>query len=571
MQQHALIFMKIIVTVPYTTGWIQKGVRIAEAAAAIGIRAGVAVAVPGQLQHTILPDPEQDIVLKNSCFYINSAGQLFFFYRITGRPGCNADDHEWLQPSPQQRIYLPCNDHLAWASPLLFEQAGFTPSSLHCYDPDQPDDACIDFFLQSFQAIQPPDPLVTSVRLLLKHFDLLQGKPVSFTGRILRSRKMKLTCYADCLHAADSIQVSFEMAAFEQLPEAGDIIMLEGTCYRTRKNEPTVRVTRYSLTAPWAQEESYASVLHNSSSSGNRFFQPGFFAEAHAQTMLTAALRSFLDHHGFYEIFTPLMLDRHNGGNSYPTEIFFKSNRIGFARTTLEDQMKGYIAGGFDKIYQAGPAMRGGNEFILAEAYSRQHTMQTGTAFSLSLIQHLHCLFRSPGQERFSCERLDFFETFASHFGEENIYLLDSEELPQWMYTKGIVSHPNLSAETAVDQLAKYLCKQAAQVCLLEGFPVLSSPLYTRWHDPRYNSPRLERSKLWFGGTFIMDMGVEETDSLKLAANLAAQQQRQAKTGREDITGSGIEKIIQGAVPSCFGFGLSLSRLAALFSPIAPA
>jgi lysyl-tRNA synthetase class II len=556
--------MKPTIIIPYSPYWIELGANAWETLYAIGINTDILVSIPDKLEKII---DYGSISLVNIFLYhvIDDVPQ--FTYKIIKKEYASVIENQKHQEDASHSMFFFPQEYRGMPEiRLVFERYAACKSSSTFYYPlDNEPHQITNLLLQTLADY--PRSTLGNVHLLRKHFSKLMGQQICFTGRVTRCRRMKGLLFSDCMQFNSSVQLSFDLERFPETPKPGDMITLEGTCYSTQRKEFTIAVEKYEVVASWNQEESYLSILKNASPAKKAFFMPGFYEKANLSSMLLGIIRDFMELKGFKEVITDMSLGEYNGGNSYPTEILFKSKRIGFVRTTFEEQLKGHLAAGFENIYQLGPVMRGGNEFTMLEGYSKFYNWQSGTSLCQDLLLYISqsLPIDYSALQSLNFKRIDFADEFKRVFGKENVKILNHKEMPRWLYDNKVTNNPFLSLEAAADKLAKFLCRDATSFCILEGYPIFSSPLYKTWTDEKHGITRLEQSKIGFKGNFFLDLGVEQTESKELLPRIKDQKMRLATKGREMPTESAIETIILGGVPPNFGFGASFTKLHELF------
>lgn len=203
---------------------------------------------------------------------------------------------------------------------------------------------------------------------------------VAVAGRLMVSRVMGKTIFAKLQDMHGQIQVYVRrdvlgdeaFADFKKL-DIGDILGAEGTLFRTKTGEVTVRVDRYVLVCKalrplpekWhgltdseqIYRQRYLDLIVNEESR-ERFF---------IRSKVIACIRRFLDGHGFLEVETPVLQGIAGGAAARPFHTH--SNALGqdfVLRIALELNLKRLLVGGIDRVYEIGKNFRN-------EGLSRRH------------------------------------------------------------------------------------------------------------------------------------------------------------------------------------------------------
>jgi lysyl-tRNA synthetase class 2 len=204
--------------------------------------------------------------------------------------------------------------------------------------------------------------------------------PVRVAGRLLVMRDMGKSQFVKILDQQGLIQLYVKRdvvgdepyATFRKL-DLGDIIGAEGTLFKTKSGEITVRVERYVLVAKalrplpekWhgltdpeqVYRQRYLDVIVNGESR-RRLLQ---------RSRIVTAVRRFLEDRQFIEIETPILQSVAGGAAAKPFTTHH--NALGcdfFLRISLELHLKRMLVGGWDRVFEIGRNFRN-------EGISRKH------------------------------------------------------------------------------------------------------------------------------------------------------------------------------------------------------
>jgi len=214
---------------------------------------------------------------------------------------------------------------------------------------------------------------------------------VRTAGRLMSLRVMGKASFA---HLADSTgrvqlylrqdevgQESYDR--FLKLIDIGDIVGVEGSMFRTRTGEVTVRVSEMTLLTKalrplpekWhgltdveaRYRQRYLDLLTNERAR-NTFV---------LRTRVISAVRRFLDERGFLEVETPVLQPIYGGAAARPFVTFHNEmNANLYLRISDELYLKRLVIGGLDRVYEIGHDFRNEGvstrhhpEFTMLEVY----------------------------------------------------------------------------------------------------------------------------------------------------------------------------------------------------------
>lgn len=207
------------------------------------------------------------------------------------------------------------------------------------------------------------------------------GERFRCAGRLTAIRKMGKASFARILDRAGTLQLYFKRDAVGEEPysffkkqlDLGDFIGVEGTLFRTKAGEVTLRVERYELVAKalrplpekWhglqdddqIYRQRYLDLISNTDS--RRVFR--------MRSRIIRRIRRYLDELDFLEVETPILQSHAGGAAARPFETYFNALDCPFTlRIALELYLKRLLVGGFDRVYELGRNFRN-------EGLSRRH------------------------------------------------------------------------------------------------------------------------------------------------------------------------------------------------------
>ncbi len=203
---------------------------------------------------------------------------------------------------------------------------------------------------------------------------------VRVAGRLLVMRDMGKSQFVKILDQQGLIQLYLKKdvlgdevyAAFKKL-DLGDIIGAEGTLFKTKTGEITVRVGRYVLVAKALRPlpEKWHGLTDPEQVYRQRYLDVIVNEESRRRLLLrsriVSAIRRFLEDRKFIEIETPILQSVAGGAAAKPFTTHH--NALGcdfFLRISLELHLKRMLVGGWDRVFEIGRNFRN-------EGLSRKH------------------------------------------------------------------------------------------------------------------------------------------------------------------------------------------------------
>ena len=292
----------------------------------------------------------------------------------------------------------------------------------------------------------------TTARAALDGFRDADGSVHRLAGRILLFRPQGKTSFAHIGDQSGKIQLyfNFDVLGSDQyevvkLLDLGDVIGVEGTLFRTKRGEITVRVQRFEVLAkslrplPLGKEDA-SGVRHGELSdpelrARQRYADLAVHPEVRDGFRLRARvvshIRTFLDTRGYLEVETPVLQPVYGGATARPFQTRYEAlDATFYLRIADELYLKRCIVGGFERVYEIGHDFRNEGmsrfhnpEFTMAEwyeAYADYEVMREVTeALLAGLVQEL---FGATTLERHGATL-----SFARPFARRDYYALVGE------------------------------------------------------------------------------------------------------------------------------------------------
>ncbi|MGW3043803.1 amino acid--tRNA ligase-related protein [Kitasatospora sp. NPDC001159] len=364
---------------------------------------------------------------------------------------------------------------------------------------------------------------------------------LTLSGRVTAVRTHSHVAFADLAWDRHTAQLAFDPAAAAGL-HTGDLVVVRGTCSASRTGRPTLFVRHLERHEPGAP--------------------PPLPPAAHLTPVL-GPLRDHLAAGGFRETISPVLTDGYFGGSARPfTTWAHAAERRQYLRVTSELDLLAVIASGTTRCYEIGPSFRNEGqrarpavEFVMLEAYAADLTLDQATVYLADLVTATtgiaapltHRTFDDAFRE---ITGIDPADTTA-------VQSLAAERTP---YTAERTDDP--------DRLARRLWRhsvrqQLSGLTAITDIPGPASPLIAG------TGRQAQRIWLYSDGLELAEIAANERDPHLLADAFAAQ-----FTADRHLVRRTYQKVIDlydSGLPPCTGFGMSVTRLAALHPRRVPA
>jgi lysyl-tRNA synthetase, class II len=428
---------------------------------------------------------------------------------------------------------------------------------------------------------------------------------VRLGGRIIASRSHGKTIFADLADRAGRIQLYFRAndlpAQFPvvELLDIGDWIGVEGTLFRTRMGEVSVRVSAFELLAkslrplPVGKQESdeatgerrvYGGFVDLEQRYRQRYADLAVNPEVRdvfvTRARIVSALRRFLDERGYIEVETPVLQPLYGGASARPfvTHHNALDMRL-YLRIADELYLKRLIVGGLERVYEIGKDFRNEGidrthnpEFTMLEFYEAF----ADYADMMRLVEQLigHVVADATGGETnlsFQGECIDFRPPFRRlsyldallEYGGIDVDAMKDAPLAARAAAAGVENAQTLSRPKLLDELFKALVEpHLVQPVFITDYPRELSPLA----KPKRGDARLvERFELMVAGREIANAFSELNDPFDQRERFEAQVRLRA-AGDEEAQNLDEDylRALEYGMPPTGGVGIGVDRLVML-------
>src|SRR5262249_33450991 len=192
------------------------------------------------------------------------------------------------------------------------------------------------------------------------------GEPRRVAGRIMARRDMGKLVFLDLVDRSGKIQLLVADNRVGPVDlDLGDIVGVTGIPAKTKRGEPSLAVTELELLAKIRRPlpDTYHGVTETETRYRQRYLDLLMSEESRGEFELrarrAAAIRRYLDSHGFVEVETPILQPRYGGALADP--FVTHSNELDqtlYLRIATELYLKRLIVGGLERVYELGRDFR---------------------------------------------------------------------------------------------------------------------------------------------------------------------------------------------------------------------
>ena len=207
---------------------------------------------------------------------------------------------------------------------------------------------------------------------IVNNYDALEGQTVSIAGRMTSRRIMGKASFAHLLDGEGDIQIYVKRddvgeevyAAFKQ-DDLGDILGVKGVVFKTKTGEVSVHAQSVTLLCKSLKvlPEKYHGLVDTDLRYRQRYVDmivnPEVRDTFRKRSRIIAAVREFLDSHGYLEVDTPVLQTVEIGASARPFRTHHNALDLEmFLRIETELYLKRLIVGGFERVYEVGRIFR---------------------------------------------------------------------------------------------------------------------------------------------------------------------------------------------------------------------
>jgi lysyl-tRNA synthetase, class II len=434
--------------------------------------------------------------------------------------------------------------------------------------------------------------VVPIARIHEAHDDLASGDETDFAyrvaGRVHARRGHGKAAFIDLddrsgriqLHAREDVLGEESHARLLSL-DLGDLIGVDGTAFKTRRGELSLRVDEWKLLAKSLRPP--PEKFHGLEDVETRYRHRELDLIANEEvrelfllrSKVVSIIRHWLDVRGFIEVETPVLQPLYGGALARPFTTHH--NALGkdlYLRIATELYLKRLIVGGLERVYELGKDFRNEGisykhnpEFTMLEWYEAYADYYRIAEELEELIERVALEVGYAGEIDFKrpWRRVTLRDAIHEETGLDVLELRDRDALLAAANEKGIELDPTIVWAQMVDHLlSKHVEPKVVNPTFIVDYPKELSPFAK---DHRTDPGLVERFECFAGGMEFANAFSELNDPDEQRARFE-QQQRHAAEGDEETQPFDEDYIqaLEHDMPPTGGIGVGIDRLVMLLA-----
>jgi lysyl-tRNA synthetase, class II len=430
-----------------------------------------------------------------------------------------------------------------------------------------------------------------------KSTEALDASPirVKVAGRMRAKRVMGKASFARLEDSSGAIQLFLQQQALGEVYDEfkgwdiGDVIGAEGTLFRTKTNELSVRVERLLLLTKslrplpdkWhgiadtelRYRRRYVDLIMNEDS--RRVFE--------TRSRIVRYVRAFLDARGFLEVETPMLHPIPGGAAARPFKTHHNAlDADMYLRIAPELYLKRLTVGGFERVYEInrnfrneGVSTQHNPEFTMLELYQAYADYSDLMEMMETLFQGLADALLGSRKLVYQGTEIDLSQSFARMSIEEIILAnnpdIDPMSLRDVSYLRRVCDQMKIvhKAADGAGKLQIEIFEKTGEHTLLQptfayAYPAEVSPLSRRNDADPFITDRWE---LFVGGRELANGFSELNDAEDQAQRFKDQVERKDAGDEEAMYyDADYVRALEYGMPPTAGLGLGVDRLVMLYT-----
>jgi len=432
----------------------------------------------------------------------------------------------------------------------------------------------------------------------------VDGKQVVIAGRLMARRIQGKASFAELQDSAGRIQVYFNRdeicptedkwqynELYKKLLNIGDFIGIEGTMFKTKVGEISVRVHKFTLLTktlkplPQPKTDEDGKVHDAFTDPEMRYRQryvdlvvnPNVKDVFVKRSKLFNAMRSFFTDAGYFEVETPILQPIPGGAAARPFVTHHNALDIPlYLRIANELYLKRLIVGGFDGVFEFSKNFRNEGmdrthnpEFTAMEIYVAYKDYNWMMDFTEQLLEHCAIAVNGSSVSTFGEHQIEFKAPYKRvtmrqsiiDFTGFDIKGKSEDEIRKAAQDMGVEVDETMGKGKLIDEIFGEKCEgNYIQPTFITDYPKEMSPLCK---EHREDPELTERFELMVCGKEIANAYSELNDPIDQRERFEAQLKLAAKG--DDEAGEFIDqdflRALEYGMPPTSGLGIGMDRL----------
>ncbi|HEU0023769.1 MAG TPA: lysine--tRNA ligase [Thermoleophilaceae bacterium] len=444
----------------------------------------------------------------------------------------------------------------------------------------------IDPFPHAYEGVVPIDHVHE------EHADLADGEETDsayrVAGRLAARRGHGGAAFLDVVDRSGRLQVHARRdvlgeASFATLTslDLGDVIGVDGTAFRSRRGELSLRATGWALLAKSLRPP--PDKFHGLEDVETRYRHRDLDLIANEEVRelfilrsgVVRAIRRWLDDRGFLEVETPVLQPLYGGALAQPFVTHHNAlDRDLFLRVADELYLKRLIVGGLERVYEIGKDFRNEGvsykhnpEFTMLEWYEAYADYGDIAERLEELISYVAGEVGYDGPIDFTppWRRVHLADVIRDETGLDVLALRERDELVAAAKERGIELDPTATWAKLVDELlSKHVEPKLEKPTFVLDYPKELSPFAK---DHRSEPGLVERFECFAAGMEFANAFTELNDPDEQRARFEQQRTDQAAGDEETQPyDEDYVRALEQGMPPTGGIGVGIDRLVMILS-----
>ena len=422
-----------------------------------------------------------------------------------------------------------------------------------------------------------------------------QAIHVAVAGRLMLRRVMGKASFGTLQDTSGRLQLFITKDALGEVGyeafkhgDLGDIVGAQGTLFRTRTGELSVRVVSLRLLTKSLRPlpDKFHGMTDQEQKYRQRYVDLMMDDTARARfvarSKAVSSIRNFMVEHGFLEVETPMLHPIPGGANAKPFVTHHNAlDQEMFLRVAPELYLKRLLVGGFDRVFEInrnfrneGISVRHNPEFTMMEFYAAYWNHHDLMDFTENVLRHAARAAAGSASLSYAGKpveldrpfaRLSVRDSLVAHAGLSAAEADDAHVLHAKLKTLG--NEPPARWGLAELQFAMFEAVVEAQLwqpTFITDYPVEVSPL-ARASDT--NPAVTERFELFITGREVANGFSELNDAEDQAARFTAQAAHKEAGDEEAMFyDADFIRALEYGMPPAGGCGIGIDRLIMLLT-----